>query len=94
MGSMILGLDGVVPLMFALCDSDNRKHQLVAVECMVSSAQKKDRCSGLLKDAVPILKKLYQSPDDQIKVRALVGLCKLGSFGGTDASIQPMDEWC
>lgn len=91
-GSMILGLEGVVPLMFALCESDNRKHQLVAVECMVSSAQKKDRCSGLLKDAVPILKKLYQSPDDQIKVRALVGLCKLGSFGGTDASIQPMDD--
>ncbi|XP_005094603.1 protein unc-45 homolog B isoform X2 [Aplysia californica] len=91
-GSMVLSLEGVVPLMFSLADSDNPQYQLVAVEAIVSSAQKKDKCSGILKDAVPILKKLYQSAEDHIRVRALVGLCKLGSFGGTDASMQPMAD--
>ena len=58
--------------MFGLAESDKPKYQLIAVEAIVSSAQKKDKCTGILKDAVPILKKLYQSSDDQVKVRALV----------------------
>lgn len=41
---------------------------------------------------VGILKKLYSSKDDGIRVRALVGLCKLGSSGGTDASIRPFAD--
>ncbi|CAL1540162.1 unnamed protein product [Lymnaea stagnalis] len=91
-GGMLLGLQGVVELMFTLAESDNQQYQRVAVEAIVSSASKKEKCSGILKDAVPILKKLYQSSEDHIKVRALVGLCKLGSFMGTDASSQPMAE--
>lgn len=39
-----------------------------------------------------ILKELYQSKSDAIKVRALVGLCKLGSLGGTDATMRPFAE--
>jgi len=38
------------------------------------------------------LKRLYQSPSDEIKVRALVGLCKLGSTGGTDSSWKPFED--
>ncbi|KAI8764635.1 protein unc-45 B, partial [Biomphalaria glabrata] len=91
-GGMLLSLEGVTELMFTLASSDNVQYQRVAVEAIVSSASKKDKCSGILKDAVPILKKLYQSSEDHIKVRALVGLCKLGSFMGTDASVQPMAE--
>ncbi|XP_059159909.1 protein unc-45 homolog B-like [Physella acuta] len=91
-GGMLLGLEGVTELMFTLAETDNVQYQRVAVEAIVSSASKKDKCSGILKDAVPILKKLYQSSEDHIKVRALVGLCKLGSFMGTDASAQPMAE--
>ncbi|XP_041361777.1 protein unc-45 homolog B-like [Gigantopelta aegis] len=91
-GNMILGTEGVVQIMFALANSENRLHQRVAVEAIVHSASKKDRCAGILKDAVPVLKKLYESSDDQIRVRSLVGLCKLGSFGGTDISVKPMQE--
>ena len=36
------------------------------------SASKKDKCSGVIKQATPILKQLYQSQNDAIKVRALV----------------------
>ncbi|GFO40405.1 unc-45-like protein a [Plakobranchus ocellatus] len=91
-GGMLLGLDGVTGLMFSLAETENTQYQRVAVEAIVNSASKKEKCSGILKDAVPILKKLYQSGEDHIKVRALVGLCKLGSFMGTDASAQPMAE--
>ncbi|CAG5124054.1 unnamed protein product, partial [Candidula unifasciata] len=91
-GGMLLGIEGVTQLMFTLAESDNPQYQRVAVEAIVSSASKKDKCSGILQDAVPILKKLYQSSEDHIKVRALVGLCKLGSFMGTDASSQPMAD--
>ena len=41
---------------------------------------------------VDILKQLYKSKDDQIKVRALVGLCKLSSSSGHDASLRPFAE--
>merc|ERR1711874_831645 len=34
----------------------------------------------------------YKSKNDHIKVRALVGMCKLGSSGGHDASIKPLAE--
>lgn len=46
----------------------------------------------IVNQGAPILKKLYNSKDDGIKVRALVGLCKLGASGGSDASIRPFAE--
>lgn len=91
-GSILLGTQGVVELMLTLANSDNPHYQRVAVEAIVHSASKKNRCTGILKDAVPILKKLYQSSDESIKVRALVGLCKLGSFAGGDVSQMPMAD--
>lgn len=48
--------------------------------------------STIVSQGVSILKKLYNSNDDGIKVRALVGLCKLGASGGSDASIRPLEE--
>lgn len=55
--------------------------QKVAVEAIVHSASKKDKCTGLLGNAVPILKKLYhEGADDAIKVRALVVSLKLLTF--------------
>ena len=38
------------------------------------------------------MKQLYKSKDDQIKVRALVGLCKLAASSGHDASLRPFAE--
>ena len=54
----------------------------MAVEAIVNSASKKEKCTGILKDAVPILKKLYQSGEDHIKVRALVVSCTLRDICG------------
>ena len=35
---------------------------------------------------------MYKSKDDQIKVRALVGLCKLSASAGHDASMRPFAD--
>ncbi|XP_013379041.1 protein unc-45 homolog B [Lingula anatina] len=91
-GNTILGTQGVLEIMLALANSPDPLHQKISVEALVHATSKKDKCSGIVKQAVPILKKLYQSENDNIKVRALVGLCKLGSFGGTDASAKSLAE--
>ena len=39
-----------------------------------------------------ILKTLYKSKNDNVKVRALVGMCKLGASGGDDASMRPFAD--
>jgi protein unc-45 len=39
-------------------------------------------------EGIDILKKLYNSKNQPIKVRALVGLCKLASCKGSDVSIK------
>ena len=52
-----------------------------------ASAKKKD-ANMIVRDGTDILKQLYKSKDDQIKVRALVGLCKLASSSGHDASLR------
>jgi len=64
----------------------------VATEAIVAAASKKDKAKSIITEGINILKRLYQSKNDEIKVRALVGICKLGSTGGTDATIRPFSE--
>lgn len=93
LGNHMIANAGVIEIMMALADSPDAFHQKIAVEALVQSASKKDKCSGALRHAVPLLKKLYQtSTDDSVKARALVGLCKLGSVGGTDASAKSLAD--
>ncbi|XP_063406665.1 protein unc-45 homolog B-like isoform X1 [Mytilus trossulus] len=91
-GNVILSFEGVTDIMLHLAGSKNPLHQQVAVEAIVHSASKKDKCTGLLAKAVPLLQQLIKEADDQVKVRALVGLCKLGSAGGSDASDKQLAE--
>ena len=62
--------------------------QKVALEAIAQAASKKDRCTGILEAGIGILKNCYKSPHDNIRVRALVGMCKLGAAGGIDSSAQ------
>ena len=64
----------------------------VACEALIAAASKKDKCRSILSQGTNILKELYKSSSDAVKVRALIGLCKLGSLGGTDASMKPFSE--
>lgn len=79
-------------MILAMATSDDVIQQKVACECIVAAALKADKAKAIISQGVDILKKLYNSKDDGIKVRALVGLCKLGSHGGVDASIRPFAD--
>ncbi|CAG2054041.1 unnamed protein product, partial [Timema podura] len=79
-------------MILVMAGTDDILQQKVACECIIAAASKKDKAKTIISQGVDILKKLYQSKDDSIRVRALVGLCKLGSSGGTDASIRPFAD--
>lgn len=91
-GSAIIGRDGILQMILAMATTEDVLQQKVACECIVAAALKQDKAKAIMSQGVDILKKLYNSKDDGIKVRALVGLCKLGSSGGVDASIRPFAD--
>lgn len=64
----------------------------VSCEALIAASSKKDKCRAIMTQGTNILKQLFHSKSDAIKVRALVGLCKLGSLGGTDATMRPFAE--
>ena len=65
-------------MMLEMAKSDDTLQQLVACEAIIAATHKKKDSSMLISQGVDILKQLYKSPDDKIKVRALVGMCKMG----------------
>jgi len=75
-----------------MADSDSLSDQSVAVEALALAASNKDRCMAIIKDGLPVLKKLVFSQDDSLKVRALVGLCKLGAAGGSNVNARLFAE--
>ncbi|KAK2725490.1 hypothetical protein QYM36_000098 [Artemia franciscana] len=91
-GSSFLAKDGILEMILVMANTDDFLQQRVACEAMIAAASKKDKVKALIAQGTNILKKLYVSKDDGIKVRALVGLCKLGASGGTDASIRPFAD--
>lgn len=64
------------------------------MEAVISSSSKKNRATFVIENGVTLLKELYKSPTtaDAVKVRALVGLCKLGSSHGTDVSMKTFPD--
>ncbi|XP_053980560.1 protein unc-45 homolog B [Hylaeus volcanicus] len=91
-GNTIIAREGILEMILVMAGTDDLLQQKVACECIVAAASKKDKAIAIINQGANILKKLYQSKDDSIKVRALVGLCKLGSSGGTDATIRPFAD--
>lgn len=91
-GNIVMAKDGIMQMIIAMASDDDLLQQRVSCECLIAAASKKDKAKALVTMGVDVLKKLYHSPDEGIRVRALVGLCKLGSSGGLDASIRPFAE--
>ncbi|MGH0149652.1 UNVERIFIED_CONTAM: hypothetical protein FKN15_015566 [Acipenser sinensis] len=92
-GNQALGLSGIMESIILLCGSDTEIHQQVAVEALIHAAGKAKRASFITANGVALLKDIYKkSKSDKIRVRALVGLCKLGSAGGTDFSMKQFAE--
>ncbi|XP_075227604.1 unc-45 myosin chaperone [Lycorma delicatula] len=91
-GNSIVAREGMMEMILVMAGTDDKLQQKVACECIIAAASKKDKIKSIISQGINILKQLYKSKDDTIRVRALVGLCKLGSSGGTDASVRPFAE--
>ncbi|NXD83920.1 UN45A protein, partial [Halcyon senegalensis] len=92
-GNRVLELEGIMESVLSLCASVCEAHQLVAVEALIHAADKAKRASFITANGVSLLKEIYKhSERDSIRIRALVGLCKLGSAGGTDFSMKQFAE--
>ncbi|VFV30013.1 protein unc-45 homolog b [Lynx pardinus] len=93
LGNQLLGLKGVMEMMVALCGSEREVDQLVAVEALIHASTKLSRATFIITNGVSLLKEIYKTTkNEKIKIRTLVGLCKLGSAGGTDYGLRQFAE--
>jgi len=92
LGEGQLSKEGVLSMMLTMAKTDDYVQQLAASEAIIASTQKKKNSNTIVQQGVDILKQLYASKNDHIKVRALVGLCKLGASAGHDASMRPFAD--
>ncbi|XP_008072478.1 protein unc-45 homolog B isoform X2 [Carlito syrichta] len=93
LGNQLLGLKGVMEMMVALCGSEREVDQLVAVEALIHASTKLSRATFIITNGVSMLKQIYKTTkNEKIKIRTLVGLCKLGSAGGTDYGLRQFAE--
>ncbi|XP_028172945.1 protein unc-45 homolog B [Ostrinia furnacalis] len=91
-GNYVISKEGILEMILVMAQTEDSLQQKVACECLVAAASKKDKARSIVNKGVDILKKLYTCKNDAVRVRALVGLCKVGSFGGDDASIRPFAD--
>ncbi|XP_066149150.1 protein unc-45 homolog B [Euwallacea fornicatus] len=91
-GNSIIGKEGILEMILVMANTEDELQQKVACECLIAAASKADKARSIVTQGADILKKLYKSKNDHIRIRALVGLCKLGSYGGSDATIKPFAE--
>lgn len=91
-GAKIFTQTAVLDEVVKMADSALPESQSVAAEVLALAASNKERCQNIMKDGLPVLKKLFSSPDDGVKVRALVGLCKLGCLGGSNVNARTFAE--
>lgn len=91
-GNYVISKEGIIEMILVMAQSDDALQQQVSCECLIAAASKKDKARTIINKGVDILKKLYQCKNDAVRVRALVGLCKVGSFGGDDASVRPFAD--
>ena len=92
LGNSQLTKEGFLQMLLAMAGSSEHIEQLVASEAIIAATAKKKDAASIITQGMDILKTLYKSKNDHIKVRALVGMCKLGSSGGHDASKSPLAE--
>ena len=65
---------------------------MVASDAIIAAASKKKDVTAIVNQGLDKLKTMYKSTNDHINVRALVGLCKLGASGGSDAALRPFAD--
>jgi len=90
--SSLLGKEEFLKKILALAAREDRVSKIVASETLALGASEKNLSTVLNTQALPVLKDLYHLKDDSIRVRALVGMCKLGTTGGGTVNDQTFAE--
>ncbi|XP_071626383.1 protein unc-45 homolog B-like [Temnothorax longispinosus] len=70
----------IFEMIFAMSKTDDILQQKVVCECIVAVVTKSKKVNVFIRQSVNILENLYQSEDDSIRIRVLVGFCKLSKF--------------
>jgi len=92
-GQAMIGMKGVLETMVAMTAAEEEESQISAVEAIISSTSKLNKATFVVQNGTNLLKELYKkTKSDAVKVRALVGLCKLGSSHGSDVSLRPFAD--
>lgn len=91
-GNQVLGEESVLSKMVEMASLEDINCQTIAAEALALAASDKEHCHGIMKEGLPVLKALYSSPNEGVRVRALVGLCKLGSVGGSNVNARTLTE--
>lgn len=91
-GNQVFAEETVLAEMVKMAKLDDVHCQAIAAEALALAASDKDRCHGIMQEGLPVLKALYSSRDEGVRVRALVGLCKLGSVGGSNVNARTLTE--
>lgn len=91
-GNAVFGEEFVLKKALDLAASEDVACQMVVAEVLALAASDKARCHGIIREGLPMLKELYKAEDDRVKVRALVGLSKLGSVGGSNVNARTFAE--
>lgn len=72
-GNALVGHQGIMEMMVALCGSEREVDQMVAVEALIHSSSKMSRASFIITNGVSLLKDIYKkTKNERIKIRALV----------------------
>lgn len=72
-GNALVGHQGIMEMMVALCASEREVDQMVAVEALIHSSSKMSRASFIITNGVSLLKDIYKkTKNERIKIRALV----------------------
>jgi len=72
-GNALVGRQGIMEMMVALCASEREVDQMVAIEALIHAASKMSRASFIITNGVSLLKDIYKkTTNEKIKIRSLV----------------------
>lgn len=91
-GNSCVGHPGMIEMLLAMANSDEFAQQKVALDAIIAAASKKDKCASIATMGEKILNQLRESKNEDIRLRALVGLSKVSSVNSTDASVRPFSR--
>ena len=91
-GNSLLAEDVVLKITVQLAESCDTPSMAIAAETLSLAVTDKTNTQLIMEKAMEALKTLYHCADERVCVRALVGLCKVGSSGGGNVNARPFAE--